>query len=241
MIFNADPLLLLYNRFTKVSHSSNGYIDVHVGDKSFVDNVRHQHRCSHSDSSSTHNMQSYFIFLPISSTKSITLGIILIFMVFRNRMRLGQDGRNLSEWIRPWFCGLGSGVMDISITFPINKVMFRQQLNGITSKQAINQLKGNFLPVTQICDPPIPKKIKRLFLDEMTNMKSLSRIKYMYRGLLPPTFNRCLGRMFTFGGYDSCRRLLSQNSQFKGQTLNFLAALGSGAFEGKSHIVCARA
>ena len=95
------------------------------------------------------------------------------------------------------------------------------------------------LPVTQMCDPPIPKKIKRLFLDEMTNMKSLSRIKYMYRGLLPPTFNRCLGRMFTFGGYDSCRRLLSQNSQFKGQTLNFLAALGSGAFEGKSHIASA--
>jgi len=123
-------------------------------------------------------------------------------------MRLGQDGRNLSEWIRPWFCGLGSGVMDISITFPINKVMFRQQLNGITSKQAINQLKV-----------------------EMANMKSLSRIKYMYRGLLPPTFNRCLGRMFTFGGYDSCRRLLSKNSQFKGQKLNFLAALGSGAFE----------
>ena len=88
----------------------------------------------------TFQLQSYFIFLPISSTKSI---IILIFMVFRNRMRLGQDGRNLSEWIRPWFCGLGSGVMDISITFPINKVMFRQQLNGITSKQAINQLKGD--------------------------------------------------------------------------------------------------
>ena len=70
-------------------------------------------------------------------------------------MRLGQDGRNLSEWIRPWFCGLGSGVMDISITFPINKVMFRQQLNGITSKQAINQLKGNrklvpFLRLVQI-------------------------------------------------------------------------------------------
>ena len=67
----------------------------------------------------------------------------------------------------------------------------------------------------------------------MANMKSLSRIKYMYRGLLPPTFNRCLGRMFTFGGYDSCRRVLSKNSQFKGQKLNFLAALGSGAFEGK--------
>ena len=112
-----------------------------IVNKICVDNVRHQHRCSFSNSSSTHNMQSYFIFLPISSTKSI---IILIFMVFRNRMRLGQDGRNLSEWIRPWFCGLGSGVMDISITFPINKVMFRQQLNGITSKQAINQLKGDF-------------------------------------------------------------------------------------------------
>ena len=70
-------------------------------------------------------------------------------------MRLGQDGRNLSEWIRPWFCGLGSGVMDISITFPINKVMFRQQLNGITSKQAINQLKGIRPRHSNVCDPPV--------------------------------------------------------------------------------------
>ena len=50
--------------------------------------------------------------------------------------------RDLYEWIRPWGCGLGSGVVDITVTFPINKVMFRQQLNGITSGQAIRQLKG---------------------------------------------------------------------------------------------------
>ena len=55
---------------------------------------------------------------------------------------MGVSGnRDLIEWIRPWCCGLGSGVVDITVTFPINKVMFRQQLNGITSRQAIKQLK----------------------------------------------------------------------------------------------------
>ena len=133
----------MYNRFIKVSHSSNGFIDVDttnvVVTNIFVTNLDVAN--FKLVSSSTHNMQSYFILLPTSKrTKSILLNYF--YGVFRNRMRLGQDGRNLSEWIRPWFCGLGSGVMDISITFPINKVMFRQQLNGITSKQAINQLKG---------------------------------------------------------------------------------------------------
>ena len=92
----------------------------------------------------------------LSSCQFLALNPLLffIFLIFRNRMRLGQDGRNLSEWIRPWFCGLGSGVMDISITFPINKVMFRQQLNGITSKQAINQLKGIRPRHSNVCDPP---------------------------------------------------------------------------------------
>ena len=46
-------------------------------------------------------------------------------------------------------------------------------------------------------------------------MSYLSKFKYIYRGMLPPTFNRCLGRMFTFGGYDSCREEWSFISRFQ--------------------------
>lgn len=122
-------------------------------------------------------------------------------------MGVSGGNRDLIEWIRPWCCGLGSGVVDITVTFPINKVMFRQQLNGITSRQAIKQLKL-----------------------EMKGQGPLTRIQYLYRGVLPPTFNRCMGRMFTFGGYDSFKRIWS--SQISHPTsLSFIAALSSGCFE----------
>ena len=58
--------------------------------------------------------------------KSLSLRQCLIYFfndqtILRNRMYIGSE-RNLYEWIRPWLCGFTSGVMDISVTFPINKV-----------------------------------------------------------------------------------------------------------------------
>ncbi|GIY11603.1 mitochondrial nicotinamide adenine dinucleotide transporter SLC25A51 [Caerostris darwini] len=38
-------------------------------------------------------------------------------------------------------CGWGSGFINIMITFPINKVMFRQMLHGVDSQHAFNQIK----------------------------------------------------------------------------------------------------
>ena len=65
----------------------------------------------------------------------------------------------------------------------------------------------------------------------MKGQGPLTRIQYLYRGVLPPTFNRCMGRMFTFGGYDSFKRIWS--SQISHPTsLSFIAALSSGCFEG---------
>merc|ERR1712012_588704 len=84
------------------------------------------------------------------------------------------------NWSRPWICGLGSGMCDILFTFPINKLMFRQQLNGYTATNAFRSL-----------------------LEEMRGKKMVSKTFYLYRGCLPPTVNRCIGRMFTFGAYDN--------------------------------------
>lgn len=56
-----------------------------------------------------------------------------------SRSPMSRSGHN---WSRPWVCGLGSGVCDILFTFPINKLMFRQQLNGYTATNAARSLIG---------------------------------------------------------------------------------------------------
>ena len=65
----------------------------------------------------------------------------------------------------------------------------------------------------------------------MKGLGPISALKHTYRGVLPPTFNRCMGRMFTFGGYDSFKRIW--NSHIRDPTqLSFVAAVSSGCFEG---------
>jgi len=44
------------------------------------------------------------------------------------------------EW-REYLAGWGSGVINITVTFPVNKTMFRQQLHGITALEALGQLR----------------------------------------------------------------------------------------------------
>jgi len=48
------------------------------------------------------------------------------------------------EW-REYVAGWGSGLINISVTFPINKTMFRQQLHGISAWEAFLQLKSEGL------------------------------------------------------------------------------------------------
>jgi len=48
------------------------------------------------------------------------------------------------EW-REYVAGWGSGIVNICITFPVNKTMFRQQLHGISALGAMNQLRGEGL------------------------------------------------------------------------------------------------
>ena len=45
------------------------------------------------------------------------------------------------EW-REYAAGWGSGIVNIALTFPVNKTMFRQQLHGISAWDAASQLKA---------------------------------------------------------------------------------------------------
>lgn len=49
---------------------------------------------------------------------------------------------SLQQYDRPeYLCGWGAAFVNICVTFPINKVMFRQQLYGVRAPRAINQLR----------------------------------------------------------------------------------------------------
>ncbi|XP_052762405.1 mitochondrial nicotinamide adenine dinucleotide transporter SLC25A51-like [Mya arenaria] len=48
----------------------------------------------------------------------------------------------LRHWQKPeYVCGWGAAFVNISLTFPINKIMFRQQLHGVKTLKAIQQLR----------------------------------------------------------------------------------------------------
>jgi len=62
------------------------------------------------------------------------------------------------EW-REYVAGWGSGVINIAITFPVNKTMFRQQLHGITALQSLRQLRREgFFHLYRGILPPLLQK-----------------------------------------------------------------------------------
>ena len=45
------------------------------------------------------------------------------------------------EYYKEFVCGYGAAVVSIGITFPVNKVIFRQMLHGVHARHAVEQLK----------------------------------------------------------------------------------------------------
>ncbi|KFM64077.1 Mitochondrial carrier triple repeat protein 1, partial [Stegodyphus mimosarum] len=66
--------------------------------------------------------------------------------------------KKLKEY-EEFVCGWGSAFINIMITFPINKVMFRQMLHGVDSQHAIRQLKKEGMQfLYRGCLPPLLQK-----------------------------------------------------------------------------------
>lgn len=62
------------------------------------------------------------------------------------------------EW-REYAAGWGSGIINITLTFPINKTMFRQQLHGISAWDAASQLRAEgILSLYRGTLPPLMQK-----------------------------------------------------------------------------------
>lgn len=80
------------------------------------------------------------------------------------KLRKDANRNGLNEFI----CGWSAAFVNILITFPINKIMFRQMAYGVKAKSAVSQFKGENL-----------------------------QLSYIYRGLLPPLLSKTIsGNLF---------------------------------------------
>lgn len=73
---------------------------------------------------------------------------------------------DLQQYDRPeYLCGWGAAFVNICVTFPINKVMFRQQLYGVRAPKAIRQLRREGLSnLYRGLTPPLLQKTTSMSL-----------------------------------------------------------------------------
>lgn len=77
-----------------------------------------------------------------------------------------SSGSMQEKWKRPEFiCGCGAAFVNICVTFPINKVMFRQQLYGVKTWRAMGQIRNEGLSrIYRGLLPPLLQKTMSLSL-----------------------------------------------------------------------------
>ena len=92
-----------------------------------------------------------------SQEKKYPKGLLLVSCDGRKVQAFIAAGRAL-EW-REYAAGWGSGIVNIALTFPVNKTMFRQQLHGISAWDAASQLRAEgFLSLYRGILPPLLQK-----------------------------------------------------------------------------------
>ncbi|XP_076818553.1 mitochondrial nicotinamide adenine dinucleotide transporter SLC25A51-like [Clavelina lepadiformis] len=120
-------------------------------------------------------------------------------------MTLGKNNstkfpKHPQEKYKHFICGGGSSFINIVITFPMNKMMFRQQLYGFRAHKAFKQLwREGFLN--------------------------------LYRGLVPPLFQKSTSYALMFGLYHQALDLITQNYGLGVLQSKLLASLCAGTCE----------
>lgn len=63
----------------------------------------------------------------------------------RDTSSSSSSSRNINKFekhdLREYICGWGAALINITTTFPINKIMFRQMVHGVQTRSAIEQLR----------------------------------------------------------------------------------------------------
>ena len=107
---------------------------------------------------------------------------------------------NVQNNSKHYVCGAGSSLINIIITFPINKVMFRQQLYGFRTHKAVRQI-------------------------------TREGVLNLYRGLIPPLFQKSASVALMFGLYNFSYDLLYCSWGYNLATSTMVASMFAGTCE----------
>ncbi|KAI5714622.1 hypothetical protein M8J77_002776 [Diaphorina citri] len=85
--------------------------------------------------------------------------------------------KNYEEFI----CGFGAAVINIAVTFPINKIIFRQQLHGVGVLKAMSQVHAEGIPYLYrgILPPLLQKSISTSLMFGMYDKSNLFLLPYL--------------------------------------------------------------
>ena len=106
----------------------------------------------------------------------------------------------------PTICGTGAAIVNVLVTFPINKLSFRQQVESTNIKTQIN-----------------------IFRNQLKNTKSiLKNTTYIYRGCSIPLLQKCISNSIMYSVYSDARNTFNKSSKTSNH-LNCLAACSVAA------------
>lgn len=137
----------------------------------------------------------------------------------------GVVSRMTSHDMEVFLCGWGAAFVNIGITFPINKIMFRQQLHGVTARKAINQLqKEGFRHLYRGLLSPLLQKTTSLSLMFGSYYKIQNTLSENYPSLWLPA-NRSISALIA-GTLEACLcpferiQVLMQDRQYQSHFYN---------------------
>lgn len=100
-------------------------------------------------------------------------------------MNQDEDGQSVSDDPREFICGWGAAFVNICVTFPVNKVMYRQMVHGVRVIPAMTQLKTEgFINLYKGLLPPLMSKTTSVSLMFGTYAK--------YKAVLDTNFNHVI-------------------------------------------------
>lgn len=119
-------------------------------------------------------------------------------------------------------CGWGAAFINITVTYPINKVMFRQVCSCIITSQTWTNLS---------------RQNSFQMLHGLKTKTAVAQLRsegawYLYRGMLPPLVQKTLSVSLMFGMYEQYRQVLHSNAPSLPTPLtNGVAAMLAGTTE----------
>lgn len=119
---------------------------------------------------------------------------------------------------REFACGWGAAFINITLTYPIHKIIFRQMLHGVKTSSAYDQIRKEGI---------IFLYRGRAFCEQLWKYLPF----FVISGLVPPLAQKTLSLSLMFGVYEGTRKPLIEQLNFNPYAAKTAAGIVAGSVE----------